>query len=126
MAGKKRVYTSDIAIMVANEGFKVAAAKYDITPLRARDVIEAMKTAGVETDKIPKELVDLAALVKAFGHRRKPPVAGEERKHKATVGGRVSAYGPAIGIKAGGDANVRYETDRIVITKGGRKAKTSS
>ena len=113
MAASK-VFARDIALYMANQGFAEAMKKYEIKPPRARDVMEAMIKVGVD---VPKELVELASQVRDYGHRQPPPAVGEERIYTSTDSSRVSVNGAVIGIGPKSQAKVKYEVDRIIITK---------
>lgn len=111
----KHIYTRDIAILVSDQGLHAAVAKFGaITPARARDVIDAMVEAGVTL--IPENLVDLASRARPYNPRHQPE-AGENREYVVLRNLRVSASVSHMGMKEGSVARVRYEKDRVIITR---------
>lgn len=118
MASKK-VYAKDIATFMLSNGFQAAMEKFDLKPMKARDVLKAMRDTGVREEDIPTELAELAGRVRNYGYRRDPPKEGESRDYTATKYGRISVHGKAIGIDEGEIGTVKYEKDRIIVTKKG-------
>jgi hypothetical protein len=111
----KHVYARDIAILVSDQGLDAAVAKYgEITPARARDVVDAMVEAGVTV--IPESLADLAGRARPYNPRHQPE-AGEDREYVVLRNLRVSASVSHMGMKEGSIARVRYEKDRVIITR---------
>lgn len=117
MAAKK-IFSKDIAMFIIDKGFDEAMKKYDLKPTRAREVVAAMRETGVE---VPKPLQELADQVRDYGHRQPPPVPGEEREYMSTATARVSVNVSVIGVGGQSPTRVRYERDRIIVTKPGPK-----
>lgn len=113
MAAKK-VFAKDIAMFIVDKGLDEALKKYDLKPTRAREVVAAMRAAGVE---IPPRLQELADQVRAYGHRQPTPVPGEERDYVSTANARVSVNVSVIGIGGKQPTRVKYHKDQIVVSR---------
>ena len=95
-------------------------------------LIAGRKSAGVVLRKALRDLKDQGRSVEALqayvdahfsssGRGRSMPSIGEERKYKAqqikTGGAFLRLPLHPLGVKKGGSVRVRFETDRIVVTK---------
>lgn len=110
----KKIFSKDIALFIVDKGLDEALKKFDIKPTRAREVVAAMQAAGVE---VPARLQEIADRVRAYGHRQPAPDVGDEREYMATANGRVSVNVGVIGVGPHQPTRVKYEKDKITVTK---------
>ena len=84
-----------------------------------RRALRELKAQGRNTDALESFVNDKFGI---GGRGRSMPGVGEERRYKAqqikTGGAFLRLPLAPLGVKKGGDVRVRFENDRIVISKG--------
>ncbi len=121
---QKAVFNKDIGMYIAAHGFAAAKEHYGrtLTAARARDVIRAMKAAGITN--IPQELADHADKIRRIGPRLPPPEIGDERPYRAAKNCRVSANMAPYGVGPGDVVIVKYKNEGVLMKPAGEKRKT--